>query len=230
MSQNIKPINKLVIDSTQAITELCVLGAQHRTDKSPLSSPLAKIVENPIDYAHGYTAIYDFLFSNIRNKKIKFGEIGVQYNYSINCFRKYFPEAEIHGFDHMEMFLDEAKKQNLPNTYYHLLDAFHKETIISAMEEAGGEFDVIIEDSSHQFDTQINFIELLHPYLKPGGMLIIEDIYPDVHGGVDFIDAKFAQAIEPFKQYYSNIMFIEPKHQFQYSGLHQCDKLLILYK
>ena len=32
-------INKLIIDSTQSITDLCMLGAKYRTDKSPLSSP-----------------------------------------------------------------------------------------------------------------------------------------------------------------------------------------------
>jgi len=223
-------INKLIIDSTQSVTELCVLGAKHRTDKSPLSSPLAKIVENPIEYAHAYTSIYDFLFSSIRHKEIKFGEIGVQHNHSIKCFREYFTKAEIHGFDHVKQFLEAAQNQNLYNTHYHWLDAFYKDTIITAMKESGGEFDVIIEDSSHHFDTQINFIETVHPFLKPGGILIIEDIYPDVKEGIDYVEEKFAQAIEPFRQYYSNIMFIEPKHQFQYSGLHQCDKLLILYK
>ena len=85
MSQNIKPINKLVIDSTQAITELCVLGAQHRTDKSPLSSPLAKIVENPIDYAHGYTAIYDFLFSNIAKASCCVNGVFVSFSYCFFC-------------------------------------------------------------------------------------------------------------------------------------------------
>lgn len=223
-------INKLVIDSTQSITELCMLGAKYRTDKSPLSSPLAKIIENPIEYAHAYTPIYDFLFSNVRHQKIKFGEIGVQYNHSINCFREYFTQAEIHGFDHMEPFLQLAREQKLDNTYYHWLDAIYKDTIVDAMEKSGGNFDIIIEDSCHRFDTQINFIELLHPYLKPGGILVIEDIYPDVHEGIDYIDEKFAEAIEPYKHHYSNIMFIEPKHQFQYSGLHQCDKLLVLYK
>lgn len=223
-------INKIIIDSTQSATELCMLGAKHRTDKSPLSSPLAKIVANPIEYAHAYTSIYDFLFSNIRHKKIKFGEIGIQYNHSIRCFREYFTQAEIHGFDHMDVFLNLAQKENLHNTYYHWLDAFHKDTIVKAMEEAGGEFDIVIEDSSHHFDTQINFIELMHPYLKPGGILIIEDIYPDVREGIDYAEEKFAQAIEPYRHFYSNVMFIEPKHQFQYSGLHQCDKLLILYK
>jgi hypothetical protein len=98
------------------------------------------------------------------------------------------------------------------------------------MEKSGGEFDIVIEDSSHRFDSQINFIEVMHKYIKPGGLMIIEDIYPDVHKGVDYIDEKFAEAIEPFKQFYSNILFIEPKHKYQYSGLHQCDKLLVLYK
>lgn len=223
-------INKLIIDSTESITDLCLLGAKHRTDKSPLSSPLAKIVENPIEYAHAYTSIYDFLFSGLRYKDIKFGEIGVQYNHSIRCFREYFPNAEICGFDHMTPFLENARKENMPDVSYYWLDAFDKKSIVDAMEISGGEFDVIIEDSSHQFDTQINFIETLHPYLKPGGMLIIEDLYPIVENGIDYIDEKFNEAIEPYKQFYSNIMFIEPKHKFQYSGLHQCDKLLILYK
>ena len=223
-------INKLIIDSTQSITDLCLLGAKHRTDKSPLSSPIANYVHNPIEYGHAYTAIYDFLFSGLRHKKIKLAEIGVQYNNSGRCFREYFTEAELYGFDHVNEFLESAKNENIPNTKYFWLDAFHKETIVDAMEKSGGEFDIVIEDSSHRFDSQINFIEVMHKYIKPGGLMIIEDIYPDVHKRVDYIDEKFAEAIEPFKQFYSNILFIEPKHKYQYSGLHQCDKLLVLYK
>lgn len=225
-----KKINKLIIDSTDMISELCLLGAKHRTDKSPLCSPLAKYIFDPIEYGHAYTGIYEFLFRGMKHKDIKFAEIGVQYNKSIRCFREYFDKAEIHGFDHVPQFIEAAKSEDLPNTYYHWLDAFHKETIVKAMDESGGQFDVIIEDSSHQFVTQINFIEILHNYLKPGGILIIEDIYPDVHKSVDYIDEKFAKAIEPFAHNYSSIMFIEPKHKFQYSGIHQCDKLLVLYK
>jgi hypothetical protein len=223
-------INKLIIDSTESLTELCLLGAKYRTDKSPICSPLAKYIDNPLEYAHSYTAIYDFLFNGLRNKNIKFGEIGVQYNHSIRCFREYFKNANICGFDHVNQFLEQARLENLPNTNYYWLDAFYKETIVAAMDQSGGEFDILIEDSSHQFFTQINFIEVLHKYLKPGGMLIIEDIYPEVHKSVDYIEEKFAEAIEPFAHNYSKIVFIEPKHKFQYSGLHQCDKLLVLYK
>jgi len=223
-------INKLIIDSTESVTDLCLLGAKYRTDKSPLSSPIANYVHNPIEYGHAYTGIYDFLFSRLRNKKFRLAEIGVQYGQSMRCFREYFKEADIFGFDHVKEFLDSMENENLPNTKYFWLDAYFKDTIIDAMDRSGGEFDVVIEDSCHKFDTQINFIEVMHKYIKPGGIMIIEDIYPVVHKGKDYVDEKFAEAIEPFKQYYSNILFIEPRHKYQYSGLHQCDKLLVLYK
>lgn len=223
-------INKIIIDSTESISDLCLLGSKYETDKSPYSGPLAKYLSSPLEHAHAYTAVYDMLFSGIRYKGIRFAEIGVHYNRSIRCFREYFTKAKIFGFDHMASFLENAKKENLKDVEYYWLDAFNKNSIIKAMKESGGEFDVIIEDSCHAFETQINFIETLHPSLKPGGMLIIEDIYPDVENGYDRCDDNFAQAIEPFKQFYSNVYFIETKHKFQYSGLHQNDKLLVLIK
>jgi SAM-dependent methyltransferase len=223
-------INKIIIDSTESVTDLCMLGAKYETDKSPYSGPLAKYLSSPLEHAHAYTAVYDMLFTNSRHKDIRFAEIGVHYNRSIRCFREYFTKAKIFGFDHMTSFLESAKKENLKDVEYYWLDAFNKESIIKAMKESGGEFDVIIEDSCHAFETQINFIEILHPFLKPGGTLIIEDIYPDVENGYDRCDDDFAKAIESFKQHYSNIYFIETKHKFQYSGLHQNDKLLILIK
>ena len=223
-------INKIIIDSTESISDLCLLGAKYSTDKSPYSGPLAKYLPTPLEHAHAYTAVYDMLFSNFRHKDIRFAEVGVHYNRSIRCFREYFTKTKIFGFDHMTSFLESAKKENLKDVEYYWLDAFNKELIIKAMKESGGEFDVIIEDSCHAFETQINFIETLHPFLKPGGILIIEDIYPDIENGYDKCDDNFAKAIEPFKQYYSNIFFIETKHKLQYSGLHQNDKLLILIK
>ncbi len=63
-------INKLIIDSTQSIIELCILGAKHRTDKFQLSSPIADYVHNPIEYEHSYTAIYDLFFQYLNIKKL----------------------------------------------------------------------------------------------------------------------------------------------------------------
>ena len=108
------PINKLTIETTESITELCHIMASHRTDKSPLVSPLLSrddknshgalsivdnIVDKPCEYAHGYTGVYNFLFQSLRHKNIKFGEIGVHYNHSIRGWREWFSKAEIHGFE-----------------------------------------------------------------------------------------------------------------------------------
>ena len=61
-------INKLIIDSTDTISDLCQIMAQNKSDKSPLLTPLlsradseshgaASIVDSlvptPLDYAHG---------------------------------------------------------------------------------------------------------------------------------------------------------------------------------
>jgi len=37
-------------------------------------------------------------------------------------------------------------------------------------------------------------------------------------------------SIEPYKHYYSNITFVEPKHKYQFSGDWKNDKLIVLYK
>lgn len=217
-------INKLIIDSSDSMTDLCILGMKYNTNKSPYCSKIANMVPNPDDHAHGYTAVYDMLFSGIRYKNINFAEIGVYYNRSMKLFREYFPNAVIYGFDHVNSHLESASNENLPNVFYHWIEAFDKKIIIQTMNSTKTKFDVIIDDSSHQFITQINFIETLHSYLNPGGMLIIEDIL-----GTS-TEEMFAEAIEPFQHYYSNIFFIETKHKYQYSGEHKCDKLLVLTK
>ena len=96
-------------------------------------------------------------------------------------------------------------------------------------------FDIIIEDSCHLLETQVNVIETVHSYLNPGGMLIIEDIFPliknkDNRGHGDYVEEELSEAIEPFKKYYSDILFIGPQHKYKYTGLYGETRMLILYK
>ena len=214
------PINKLVIDTSQSVTELCHIMAYHSTDKSPLVSPLLGHLnsDDTVDivdgykyplraFAHAYTGVYDFLFSPFRNKQIKFAEIGVHYNHSIRGWREWFPNAEIHGFEWVMDFITNAQAENLPNVYYHYVNVYDKNSIESSMNGAGGGFDIIVEDSCHLLETQVNVIEAIHPYLNPGGILVIEDIYPIIKNGDkghgDYMEEELSEAIEPFKQYYS---------------------------
>ena len=243
-------INKINIETTNSITELCLIMARNGTDKSPLVSPLLSrndknshgalsiidnIVDKPCEYAHGYTGIYNFLFQPFRHKEIKFGEIGVHYNRSIKGWREWFSKAEIHGFEWMKEFITNAQADNLSNVYYHYINVLEKDSIHKAMNQAGGNFDIIIEDSCHLLETQVNVIETVHSYLNPGGMLIIEDIFPliknkDNRGHGDYVEEELSEAIEPFKKYYSDILFIGPQHKYKYTGLYGETRMLILYK
>jgi hypothetical protein len=47
-------IPTLIIDSTNCPTELCMIGAEFKTDKSPYNNGT---------YRHSYTAIYSLLLS-----------------------------------------------------------------------------------------------------------------------------------------------------------------------
>jgi hypothetical protein len=62
-----KIFNSIVIDSTLASTKLCDIGKKYGTNKSPINLNGHRI---------GYTGIYSLLFSQIKNKKINFAEIG----------------------------------------------------------------------------------------------------------------------------------------------------------
>ena len=107
-------INKIIIDSSDAITDLCNLGVKYPTDKSAY-------VENNL-HRHAYMAIYDMLFMPLRYKKIKLAEGGVLDNNSMKCWRNYFPYAELHGFDFNDNLLQSAKNDNLVNTTYYKMD------------------------------------------------------------------------------------------------------------
>ena len=100
-------INKLVIDSTDTISDLCQIMAQNKSDKSPLLTPLlsradseshgaASIVDNlvstPLEYAHGYTGVYDFLVSQSRSMNFSFRKIFSPSSYRIIILYSNFPK------------------------------------------------------------------------------------------------------------------------------------------
>ena len=61
-------------------------------------------------------------------------------------------------------------------------------------------------------------------YLKPGGILIIEDIFKSID------EDEFEKKIEPIKKYFDTISFIETDHEFQYTGNWNNEKLLVMYR
>ena len=85
-------------------------------------------------------------------------------------------------------------------------------------------YDIIIEDTTHQFEDQIRVIENIYQYLKPGGILIIEDIFKSYNEN-DYIN-RLNPILEHFQDYY----FLELDHINKNSTGWDNDKLFILIK
>jgi predicted O-methyltransferase YrrM len=210
-------IPRIVIDSSDASTELCRIGRAAGTDKSPY---------NTVAHRHPYTAVYSMLFSSLKNKPIRFAEIGVAGGASALLWEIYFthPNAELRMFDRDEEFLRRAHKHVGNRFTFALMDVSVDGDVFRAL---GNEpYDVILDDSSHDFEHQIRIIKEAWPLLKPGGMLIIEDIFRNES------EERYAKALFEIEILESAVStyFVVCEHKNRWSPGWDNDKLLVLVK
>jgi precorrin-6B methylase 2 len=167
----------LYIDSTFCSTELCKIGGEMNTDKSPFAL-------NSVCCQHrkGYTAVYSLLFSRYKNKVINFAEIGIESGASLLTWNKYFSEnCNIYAFEFEKHKIENCKNLNLKNINFIHTDVNNIEYLDSTFKETSIMFDIIIDDSNHIIKSQNNIINTTSKYLKSGGILIIEDINRKEH-------------------------------------------------
>jgi SAM-dependent methyltransferase len=163
----------IYIDSTFCKTELCQIGSEMNTDKAPFAL-------NSVCCRHrkGYTALYSMLFSKYKNAILNFAEIGIEAGASLLTWNIFFSEkCNIYAFEFHKEKIENAKKFNLKNTKFVHTDVNNIEYLDLSFKETNVIFDIIIDDSTHNIEHQNNIINTVSKYLKPGGMLIIEDIY-----------------------------------------------------
>jgi hypothetical protein len=158
-------------------TELCLLAEKYKTDKCRL-------------YRHNYTPYYYALLSPYRQSIKDILEIGVGFpgkpgsnvmehvanlgykkGASLYMWREFFPNAQILGLDiHPEaMFTDDSIQTFLSNQT-------DEETIKRNLTRK--QFDFIIDDGSHILQDQQKSFDILFPFLRQGGIYIIEDLSP----------------------------------------------------
>ena len=205
-------MNRLIIDSSAAVTELCFIGKAAGTDKSPY---------NTVAHRHPYTAVYTMLLAPLKNRPIVFGEIGVAMGASALLWRIYFKDAEIYMFDRDQNLLDHAANRCKP-IHTRLMDVGVDGGVSSALE--GLQFDVLIDDSSHEFDHQIRIIKEAHPFIKSGGMLIIEDIFRNRN------EADYEEHLKHMNNMFSTAYFVVCEHKDKWSPGWDNDKMLVLVK
>jgi ubiquinone/menaquinone biosynthesis C-methylase UbiE len=140
-------------------------------------------VAGTIDYkneAHTvhFLDIYEKHFQYLRDKPLKFLEIGVAYGGSVRMWKEYFPRAEIYGID----ISPECRQYAEDRIHIHIGSQNDAEFIKNFLSTVGGNFDIIIDDGGHMMNQQMTSLKLLFNQVKPGGHYVIEDLVTSYWG------------------------------------------------
>lgn len=154
------------------ITELCHLAEKHLTDKSMKHNRYSYFYNNTINK---YLDRKDVK----RVCEIGIGHIGcmdhmgVKYSpgASLRMWEEFFPNAIIYGMD-----IEKSILFNSGRIECFWMDQDSEEIMSKSLSNCGGELDLIVDDGSHQLKHQLNTLKVAKEFLRPGGLLIIEDV------------------------------------------------------
>lgn len=149
--------------------QLEILARKYNTDK--------KIPDNrPTQYGReglGYIKFYD---KELKNRKIKdIIELGVGWGASIRMWSENFPHANIIGVDNVNRPDEYNELNSLKNIKIIIGDAGDRNFLQDKFEN--GRYDIIIDDASHKYNDTLAALLQLFPYLKNGGLYVIEDLH-----------------------------------------------------
>jgi hypothetical protein len=121
---------------------------------------------------HNYAVKYDKILAPYREAFTSILEIGVAQGQSILMWTDYFQKATIHGAD-ISPASAGCVNYSPDRIKFHLLDQRDRAQLKNM--EQFSPFDLIIDDGNHFWMEQILTFETLFPYLRRGGIYIVED-------------------------------------------------------
>lgn len=137
--------------------------------------------------AHTYTRVYESLLAPARDKPLRLLEIGLMHGHtqetmqgrldevgcpSLKMWAEYLPNAEIFGLDIVDF-----RPLSEPRMTVFQGDQSNPGDLARMASEAGGPFDIIIDDGSHASHHQQIALASLFEHLAPGGLYCIEDLH-----------------------------------------------------
>ena len=125
---------------------------------------------------HNYLEIYEKYFSKFRNNLENFLEIGLWQGDSIRMWRDYFTTGNLVGADILDL-----SHVVLSNTQIHICDQSDRDQLNDLVKKTFNEFDIIIDDGGHWQHQQQITLGYMFPYLKSGGVFVIEDLHTANH-------------------------------------------------
>jgi SAM-dependent methyltransferase len=125
-------------------------------------------------FGHHYAEVYDILFAPLQDKEINIFEVGFFTGGSCRLWLDYFPNAKVKCID-----IHPQAHSRVLGTYI-ANPRFNFEVMDSnnLTPEYVKDFnpDIFIDDGSHILNDQLYIVKTVYPVLKPGGLLIIEDV------------------------------------------------------
>lgn len=193
-----------------------------------------------------YLHTYEKYLSHLREKKIKFLEIGVKDGSSHRMWSHYFSnDSTIYGLDIDPRCKNYEKHHQWKNIKIYIGSQDDQEVISQMAKDSKSGFDVILDDGSHVNELTIKSFNLLFPLLKPGGIYIIEDL------GCSYLEDQLSSDIDrgawPGMEYNKDVEFInrrqdidslfsaiikeiDLKNNTQYEWIHFYSKIAIIKK
>jgi hypothetical protein len=125
-------------------------------------------------FFHNYDVVYEVLFKEFQDKEINIFEVGYFQGGSCRLWLDYFKKAKVRCID------IDPRKGDKDNPSL-IRDNRFKLDIINANDLTPEYFegfipDIAIDDGSHLIEDQIRFIKLMYSIMKPGSLIIVEDV------------------------------------------------------
>ena len=201
-------------------SELCDIGKKYDTDKSSQRHNISNY-----RHCHAYTLFYDRLFRSRKHEQLTIAELGISEGFSILMWQEYFTMSHIYGFDvRDEQIVSFKSKYNNERITLSTIDVNNDDNIKNIFARVNILYDIIIEDTTHQFEDQIRVIQNTYQYLKSGGVLIIEDIFKS------YKEEDYINRLKPILHHFQDYYFIEIDHVNRNSVGWDNDKLFVLIK
>jgi cephalosporin hydroxylase len=124
--------------------------------------------------------VYEVLFDYLKHLPISFFELGVYHGESLRYFREFFthPQSKVVGLDRGGLQGGAKAGDNFEVFTGDQADL----DILASINAKYGPFDIIMEDAAHSVEKCEATFRACWPYLKDGGLYIIEDMHIDQMG------------------------------------------------
>ncbi len=125
---------------------------------------------------HGFSIYYEKKLEKYKNRNINILEIGSYAGASAAAFTKYLPKSKVYCFD-VNISNFKYKSENI-NVYG--IDINNQKKVVKTLnkiflEKNFNQFDLIIDDGSHNLSDILNSLKIFLKYVKNKGLYIIED-------------------------------------------------------